>query len=99
MQALRCFHGINTVTALALMAEIHDPRRFALPASGKVQLEVFDTQGRRVRALSDQRYDAGSYSVSWDQRDSGGKSVPPGVYLYRLQVGSCRDQKKLIVLP
>lgn len=30
-QTLRCFHGINTVTALALVAEIHDPRRFAHP--------------------------------------------------------------------
>lgn len=31
VQALRCFHGINTVTALALVAEIHDPRRFIHP--------------------------------------------------------------------
>jgi len=31
VQALRCFHGISTVTALALVAEIHDPRRFAHP--------------------------------------------------------------------
>jgi transposase len=31
VQALRCFHGINTVTAMALVAEIHDPRRFAHP--------------------------------------------------------------------
>lgn len=31
VQALRCFHGINTVTAVALVAEIHDPRRFAHP--------------------------------------------------------------------
>jgi transposase len=31
VQALRCFHGINTVTALALVAELHDPRRFPHP--------------------------------------------------------------------
>jgi len=31
VQALRCFHGINTVTALALVTEIHDPRRFVHP--------------------------------------------------------------------
>ena len=31
VQALRCFHGISTVTALALVAEIHDPRRFSHP--------------------------------------------------------------------
>ena len=31
VQALRCFHGIDTVTAVALVAEIHDPRRFAHP--------------------------------------------------------------------
>jgi transposase len=27
--ALRCFHGIDTVTAMALVAELHEPRRFA----------------------------------------------------------------------
>jgi transposase len=26
--ALRCFHGIDTVTAMALVAELHEPRRF-----------------------------------------------------------------------
>jgi transposase len=26
--ALRCFHGVNTVTALAVVAELHDPFRF-----------------------------------------------------------------------
>jgi len=31
VQALRCFHGIDTVTAMAIVAEIHDPRRFAHP--------------------------------------------------------------------
>jgi transposase len=29
--ALRCFQGIDTVTALALVAELHEPRRFAHP--------------------------------------------------------------------
>jgi transposase len=31
VQALRCFHGIDTVTAVALVAEIHDPQRFPHP--------------------------------------------------------------------
>ena len=31
VQPLRCFHGIDTVIAMALVAEIHDPRRFAHP--------------------------------------------------------------------
>jgi transposase len=29
--ALRCFHGIDTVTALALVAELHTPERFPSP--------------------------------------------------------------------
>lgn len=29
--ALRCFRGIDTITALALVAELHDPRRFPSP--------------------------------------------------------------------
>lgn len=29
VSALRCFNGIDTVTAMALVAELHEPRRFA----------------------------------------------------------------------
>jgi transposase len=31
VQALRCFHGIDTVTAVALVAELHAPQRFPHP--------------------------------------------------------------------
>jgi hypothetical protein len=40
---------------------------------------------------------AGNYSVGWDARDSHGKSVPYGVYFYRLDTPGFRSVKKAVV--
>jgi hypothetical protein len=40
---------------------------------------------------------AGSYTVSWDAKDSRGKQVPYGVYFYRLDAPGLRAVKKAVV--
>ncbi|MGQ0721803.1 MAG: FlgD immunoglobulin-like domain containing protein, partial [Candidatus Eiseniibacteriota bacterium] len=57
---------------------------FALPRPSTVFLEVLDVKGRRVRLLLDERRETGSHRVSWDGKDSGGRSVANGVYFLRL---------------
>jgi hypothetical protein len=73
--------------------------RFELPVATPVRLEVFDAQGRLVRTLADGQFPAGFHAVEWDQRDKSGRALGPGVYLYRIQAGSFRDQKKMVLLP
>jgi hypothetical protein len=73
--------------------------RFDLPERCRVRLEVFDPQGRRVRALADSEFPAGFHSLAWDRRNQDGEHVRPGVYLYRIEAGAFRDGKKMIVLP
>lgn len=73
--------------------------RFELPVETTVRLEVFDAQGRRIRSLATGTYPAGFHSAEWNQRDEAGKLLGPGVYLYRIQAGSFRDQKKMVLLP
>ncbi|MCX7021737.1 MAG: FG-GAP-like repeat-containing protein [bacterium] len=57
---------------------------FGLSADGPVELTVYDLAGRRVATLLDGELTAGDRLVSWDCRDSAGRAVPSGVYLYRL---------------
>ena len=58
--------------------------RFALPESETVTLRVFDTLGRPVATLLDQKpHTAGTHTVSFD-----GAGLASGVYLYRLEVGA-----------
>jgi hypothetical protein len=54
--------------------------------AASVHLVVYDAQGRSVRTLVDgATLLPGSYRVSWDGRDDGGRPVAAGVYFYRLQ--------------
>lgn len=73
--------------------------RFELPVESKVGLQVFDAQGRLIRILADGEFPGGYHAVEWDERDATGRSVGSGVYLYRIQAGSFREQKKMVVLP
>jgi hypothetical protein len=70
---------------------------YALPTSGNVNLRVYDVMGRTVRTLANGHQKAGSYSVTWDSKDSRGRQVARGVYFYRLDTPGFRSVKKAVV--
>jgi hypothetical protein len=72
---------------------------FDLPVSTSVTLELFDALGRRVKVLVSGSLSPGSHSVEWDARDATGNVMKPGVYVYRLEAGSFRSERKLVLLP
>ena len=80
------FFGITTI-------------RFELPVESRVQMEVFDAQGRLVRTLAEREFPAGFHALEWDQRSDAGQALGAGVYLFRVRAGSFRDQKKMVLLP
>jgi len=83
--------GRGLPAALALARVTPNPARgaatvgYALPRDGRVKLEVFDAQGRRVRTLVDEARTAGEWTASWDGRDGGGRGVRAGLYFVRLE--------------
>ena len=59
---------------------------YELYTAASVRLVVYDAQGRSVRTLVNGATQMpGSYSVTWDGRDDGGRPVSAGVYWYRLE--------------
>src|SRR5262249_18179113 len=72
---------------------------FDLPVPGVVRIDVFDSQGRRVRQLADRFYLAGYQAGEWNGRDEDGRAARPGVYFYRMVAGSFRDRHRLVLLP
>jgi beta-glucanase (GH16 family) len=70
---------------------------FDLPASGAYEIEIFDVAGRRVTALRGAG-SAGLNSVRWDGRDDSGRRVAPEVYFYRLEAGSVRETKSMLLV-
>ena len=71
---------------------------FELPERLSVRLEIYDSQGRRVRKFAG-RYDVGVHRIEWDLRSNAGRKVPAGVYAYRFNAGSFQATRKLVVLP
>jgi len=58
---------------------------YRLPASGPVDLAVYDVAGRLVRTLlDDEVLPAGSHEIAWDGRDDRGLEAATGIYFARV---------------
>ena len=60
---------------------------FGVPRRDRVELSVFDVQGRKLVTLARGTMEPGNYSREWDGRIEGGGKTGAGVYFYRLKVG------------
>jgi len=58
---------------------------FRTASPGPVAITVLDVTGRRIAELTDRTYAAGVHELTWDGRDAGGRAVPAGTYLLRLE--------------
>lgn len=79
--------GTPAISRLSLLSNAPNPFasrtsiRWAMPAAGKVELLVFDVQGRQVASQQLGLKPAGSHSQLFD-----GRGLESGLYLYRLRV-------------
>jgi hypothetical protein len=65
---------------------------------GRVEIAVYDLQGRRVRQLVNEPLPPGSYLVRWDGRSDEGRSVASGVYISMLRAqGSVQTGKMVLI--
>ncbi|MFQ5649833.1 MAG: FlgD immunoglobulin-like domain containing protein [bacterium] len=71
--------------------------RYTLAAASEVTLTIYNTLGQQVRTLAKGRQPAGAYRVQWDSRDSAGKLVVSGVYLYSLKAGSLVQTRTMVL--
>jgi len=67
--------------------------QFTLAREAQTRIEIFDLQGRLVSTLINNRYPAGTHSISFD----GGR-LSSGIYVYRMQVGSFSQNRKFVLL-
>ena len=72
--------------------------RYDMPEQAQVTLTIYDLIGREVTQLVNTTQDAGFKSVQWDAKDSYGKPVSAGVYLYQIQIGEFIQTKKMVLL-
>lgn len=58
-----------------------------------IQIQVFNVTGKAVKHISahQQAGNAQQPQINWDGRDDSGAELPPGIYLYRLNLRSTGD--------
>jgi hypothetical protein len=67
--------------------------KFTLPKTSSVTLTVYNILGQKVATLFDGRMNAGAQVVRFDAT-----MLSSGVYIYRLEAGDFRSQKKMMLL-
>ena len=70
---------------------VNDRVRFAfnllqLTNEAPLSLRLFDLSGRLLKVVHDGGQESGRLNFFWDGLDEGGDLVPPGIYLYRIEV-------------
>jgi hypothetical protein len=72
--------------------------RFSLPTREHVRIVVYDAVGRKVVMLADRSMEAGAHDAVWNGRSDSGETLGSGLYLYRFEAGSHRNNGKMLLL-
>ncbi len=72
--------------------------QFTVPKEGLVTIKVYDMLGQAVADLYSGNAQAGTYTLNWDGKDSSGKSVSSGNYIYKMVAGEFVQSKKMTFL-
>jgi len=72
--------------------------KYDLPSDAFVTLSIYDMLGREVTQLVNTSQKSGFKSVHWDAKDSMGRPVSAGVYLYQIHAGDNVQTRKMVLL-
>ena len=76
---------------------------YHLASATDVKINIYDAQGRLVRALTLGHQTAGYYThrsraAYWDGRNAFGEQVASGIYFYQLQTDEMSSLRKMVIL-
>jgi hypothetical protein len=72
--------------------------RFSVPVSSFITVAVYNVLGQRVKTLTSETRDKGTFELLWDGTDDANKPVASGMYFYRLEAEGTRITKKMQLL-
>ena len=72
--------------------------RYYLRSVSTVELSIYDIYGRRIKTLIHKQQSAGGHEALWDGKNTAGRQVASGVYLYQLRLGDQTQIQKMVLL-
>ena len=72
--------------------------RFSNDRSSNVKVTIYSLKGEKVATLMNKKVNAGTYDVTWNGKNSKGKIVPTGMYLYNVESDQRTLQGKMLFL-
>lgn len=72
---------------------------FRLPRAARITIDVYDMQGRHVRAIVDETFVAGTHEVQWNGDSDSGRTMSSGTYFWKLRLdGKEKATEKILIL-
>jgi len=72
--------------------------QFKNETAGNVRIDVYNVKGQKITTLTNQIYEAGINTVTWNGTDDNGSEIPSGVYFYKTKFGKYTTSKKMILM-
>jgi len=69
--------------------------QFSIPSQVKVELNIYDLMGKKVKTLVNSNYSAGNYDAVWNGTNENGLMVSSGIYFYQIKAGNQIAVKKM----
>ena len=89
----------NVDRALTMLELLRDNPKGMTATEMANELGFSQTSVFRISmTLLDRGFPAGSHSVVWDGRDSGGQRMPSGAYFIRLEAGPHTETQRVMML-
>jgi hypothetical protein len=71
---------------------------YDIAGQADVKLSIFNSLGQLIREFNEGVRSQGRYTLTWDAKNSDGKQVPSGVYIYQLTAGQFVQTKKMLLV-
>jgi hypothetical protein len=71
---------------------------YGIVHSGKVEIEIYNTTGRKIRTLVNISKNAGYHRISWNGKDDNGKNLVNGIYFVTIKsAGKVKNTKVMLI--
>jgi hypothetical protein len=71
---------------------------YNLPVSSNVELNIYNTSGKKVRSLVNEYQNKGKKSLIWYGKDDKGNRLTSGTYIFKMEAGERKQSKKKVFI-